>query len=318
MDDFQLRTYQAGDEEHINASFNSMFRLQRSLIEWQWRFHPVTENSQIMLAIDKGKEVVAQFASQVQSLLIDGHTYRAGYVVDAFCLRRATAVNHNIYLHTIYEFYKNLCGPDKIEILYGLPAKRFLHLGRLKLQFADPVDIKYMRKQRRLQLWTKHRTKQQPLSQTELDGFWNRCMHRYPVTVIRDSHWLNRRYFSHPYTRYVFQYVHRDQDLAAWAVIRYEERELKWVDLLWDGQQADDLIKLEEQITLSARQHDLKQMTFWLHGDPQIEKILQKKGWQELTHPFDLHLTAVSFKQDLDAQTVVNNFYITMGDTDIV
>ena len=52
MADFVIRPCVAGDEIAINAGFNRVFGLHRSLAEWQWKYQEEPEGRWIIIAVD--------------------------------------------------------------------------------------------------------------------------------------------------------------------------------------------------------------------------------------------------------------------------
>ena len=322
MNPFEIRPYQPGDEGQINASFNEVFHEQRPLDQWQWKFQPVGRNSLIMLAVASDGTVLAQFSVQVMRLQIDDKVYPAGHAVDEFCVHAASTVQGRAYLRTYRAFIDAYCGGDRVALFFGFPGDRHMRLGRLRMNYVDPVPVRFWIKKREIPLWTRLWPERKLASKIppseELNVFWERCRHRYRISLVRNGDWLRRRYFSRPGNDYKFLSVSRGGEMAAWAIIRITQDQLKWVDLLWNGARKDDLIGIEEKIVRIARQCRIREMVLWLMGDAEAERVIGTCGWQERPHPLNLHLTSVPFRPEISGAYVVNHFYVTMGDSDLI
>jgi hypothetical protein len=318
MNRFEIRPYRPGDESHINASFNEVFHEQRLLDQWRWKFQPVGQNSLIMLAVAPDGAVLSQFSVQVMRLQIDDKAYPAGHAVDEFCVHNSSTVQGRAYLRTYRAFIDAYCRDDRIALFFGFPGDRHMRLGRLRMNYVDPVPVRCWGKRRGWRLWPGRKAAAEFPRERDLDGLWQRCRHRYRVALVRDGSWLQRRYFSRPGVDYEFVTVSRGHDMCAWAIVQRAQDQLKWVDLLWDGGRKDDLIRLEEKITRLARQCGIPEMSLWLMGDGEAEQVLGACGWQERPHPLNLHLTIVPFHPEISTPYVMKHFYVTMGDSDLV
>ena len=143
---FRLRPYRDGDGASINQGFNETFGHARSLEEWRWKFQPEAGGCSIVLAVDASDRVVAHFAVMRVAVQVDGRVRRAGYSVDAYCLKQPGARQERVYVKTVREFYRQYGTLEELAFLFGFPGERHMRFGRLRLQFADPVLVPVWRR----------------------------------------------------------------------------------------------------------------------------------------------------------------------------
>jgi hypothetical protein len=330
MPDYTIRPYQKGDETSINKSFNEVFGTARSIDEWFWKFRPDLGISRIMIAVDEDNTVLAHYASTESLMWIDGRVIACAQNLDSFSLNRTDLLKRRVFLKTAYEFIdKNCYGPDKIPFYYGCIGGRHLKLGKITFKYTEPVPIKYYYKEtmkflRPLgiligkYLWKAILSRYNSIELTEVDDLWERSKNRYGVSIVRNSKYIDERYLSHPIKKYMFLTVKNNSQLSALAVLIYEDRLLKWVDLIWDGDNDDAIKELESEIWSICKKVGAIKVEIWLNNDKEVEELLLQAGMKTCPNPYDLYLSSRSFDEDLDGDDVIRRFYFTMGNTDMV
>lgn len=364
--DVRIRTYREGDGPAIRRGFEEVFGHSRSAEEWAWKFPEAFRAETVMIAesVSEGasgessgrassSEVLAHFAAVPVTLQVGGRTVRAGQVVDVYSTRR-----QGVFLRLVERFYEELCGPGRLELIYGFPGTRHFRLGVRKLRYSEPLPVPFWTRAVDLGEGGFPPSSSSPVGETggaperggwwdslgeemgdrpgdrpeapgtALDELWQRAAPRYPVTARRDRGWIERRFTGRPKVRYrhrlirrpgLFQRVVRHRGRpAAWAVVRQEGSILHWADLVWDGHDPQTLVRLDEEVTALARQTGATELRLWLGNDPQAAAVLDARGWRRAPEPQELHVGAVSFLPDLDALDVCRRLYLTMGDADLV
>jgi len=325
---FQLRAYQTGDEARINVGFNRVFNRRRSLDEWFWKFDPRQRRSEIAVAVDQAGEIVAQYAATAVELHVDGGLYRAGQPVDVFCLPVSEARQQRLFVKTVLFFFSRFATPSCMPILYGFPGDRALRLGRSKLGYEHYRPVRAWQRPLRGTGWawpTRSRGRAEARFRLchepepdAVDELWRRCATRYPVAIVRDAAWLERRFFSHPETRYRYFGLREEGMLRAWAIVRLEGANARWVDLLWDGEDPEVLTALQEHLARFARRRRARRFEFWVGGDASTEALLEALGWTSGEGPPLPHLAVRSFAPEVDGAWLLEHFYYTLADTDLV
>lgn len=317
--DFIIRPYRPGDEKAINQRFNQIFGLHRDLKEWYWKFQSPNE-SQILLAFDLNRNLVSHFGVLKEDFIYNGKIYHAGHSVDNFSVRIPAAVQQGIFYKLAQQFFDKHGNPEEFSIIYGFPGTRNLRLGIHKLNYGTPFPIRYWEKSLTETTFSKLDLIKDnyDIHSKKIDQLWQKASRRYPVSIVRDSLWIKKRYVSRPANNYRFLRTKYWGAYSSFCVYTCEEDSLQVVDLIWDGRRKKDLEKLEELLSRNAFQSRASRLSMWLSGDPEAEKIFAKKGWRQFQEPHDLHLVILSFNKEMKKQMLLDHFYLTKGCTDII
>jgi hypothetical protein len=151
-----------------------------------------------------------------------------------------------------------------------------------------------------------------------LDELWKRSAHRYPVAVVRDGERLARRYLSRPGHEYFQLAAGNRQSVSAWGVLKQTEGMLEWIDLLWDGNDKQALIALDDAADKIAEDNKADRLELWLAHDDKAAEVLESRGWVVGAHAQDLHMTSISFDPEVNEKWLLDHFYFTKGDSDLV
>jgi hypothetical protein len=318
-DNYIIRSYEKGDEESINNVFNEVFYTKRSIQDWYWKFNHEDYGSLIMIAVDQSNKILAHFASTFADMNIRGKVYNCGQGVDVFSNRQSGSVQHRAFIKTGQEFLNTYGHRDKIiDLSAGFPSSRALRLEKLKFNYCEGVPVivgKNEVKNKKLLF------KKNPVNNTSgLDAvqyLWNRSSSRYPVSIVRNARYIQRRYIDRPSNNYFYLSVEDGGEIKVFSVLSYEKHTIKWVDLIWDGADTKDLIKMDEQVQEVSRLAGVGSIEIWIHNDPGAKDILIDRGYEFSPHG-DLFYTALSFHPDIDADKFVSEVYFTLGDSDLV
>lgn len=318
-DGFLVRSYQHGDGPAINRGFNEIFGLQRPLEEWCWKFQPETNDCWITVAIDQAGELIAHFGVNRHWVKVFEDIHCAGQAMDVYRLKRQGTQEKRVFTATVQDFYRRYGQVDKISFLFGFPGTRHMEMGRDRLGYAAPVPVPvWSRTVGAKRLWWKRYEINQHCESTTIDALWKRSAHRYQVAVVRNYERLVRRYLSKPNHDYIQLTAGKGRDISAWAVLKRAGNMVQWIDLLWDGEDQHALIALDDAAERIAQENQVDRLELWLAQDRQAAEILEQRGWVMGEHPQKLHMTSISFNPALDERKLLDSFYFTMGDSDLV
>jgi hypothetical protein len=317
---FRMRAYAPGDESVINQHFNRVFNQKRPLLDWHRKFQPEQDGCSILVAVNEDNNIIAQYAVIHSAMQMGDLKFRAGQPVDVYCLRQDGATQRRVYSKLVTAFFDTYGNPKDLPLLYGFPGRRALRLGQLKLGYGDPVPIGFWRRtvERPRLLFRKQPPNEAP-DLDAIDRLWRRAAERYPTSVVRDSDWMTRRYLGCTNSPYIHACVSESDSLCAWAVLRMTNKKTaNWVDLVWDGVSVGALRELQSKCLASARLMGASRMEMWLSGDAEAEAVFADLGWVREEHPSDLQLVARSFDSRIDAPSLIQQLYLTMGNSDLI
>lgn len=339
-----IRSYKQNDEQQINALFYEVFRKQRSLVHWAWKYKENPLNKSIITVADENNEIAGHVA------LVPAKTKWYDREV-IFGARNDTMVSPR---HQGKGLYKKLnqemidtAQSEGIDYLYGYPAEkakelfirytgakeiasipRLIRVNRLstlvvnKLPFlkaAKPAIRVADRFLKPKKANSKYSFKFVSECGREFDSLWESSKGVAPILLKRDAQFLNWRFHRHPDREYKMLAMYENDILCGYSVLSLEEKSFGGgnvlngtiVDLLaiekeevWEQLVAGTLQELEEADVIQT----------WALAQSPYYKELKKFRFVHKDNPMPLVGKPVdpSLKED----DSIENWYITPADVD--
>jgi hypothetical protein len=322
-DGFTLRAYAPGDESAIQRAFAEVFRTERSLAEWRWKFLEPPRGSRILLAFDGDGELACQYAAIAVDVDWGGEPMQAAQIVDVFSRRRrGLGPRGGPFQRTMERFLSECAGADgaaRVGFVYGFPGERHQRAGVVTGHYSEPAPLE------RLQRAAAAGRGRFPVRHWISEGFdahatdrlWRRSRERYSHATVRNAAWFQWRYERRPGGRYLHLGLRRAGETRAWAVVALGGGNAHWVDLVWDGERAADLADLAAAVTERSHAHASRPtaVDLWLRGDREAKGVLLEEGFESSPEPV-LRLSAIAFDPRVTVPQVLSGLYLTMGDSD--
>lgn len=324
--DYLVRAYRPGDEVAIQEVFAEVFGVDRSLAEWRWKFLSPPRGSRILLAFDTDGALVAQYAA-VQVDVWMGDLSRAAQIVDVFARRRRGLGRRGGPFQATMERFLAECAPpvDRggLSFIFGFPGERHQRAGTATGHYNEPLRVERLSLPLSCAPRTSGRSAFRSTWASEgfdahaTDRLWARSRERYRIAAVRDAAWFGWRYERHPAKRYRQIGLRRAGEPRAWGVLALGPpgSPARWVDLVWDGDRAEDLVSLATEVALHARSAGAETVELWLRGDPEARRVLLDLGYASELEPI-LRLSTITFAERPTVPEVLSDFYLTMGDSD--
>ena len=322
-DGFALRAYAPGDESAIQRAFAEVFRTERTLAEWRWKFLEPPRGSRILLAFDGEGELACQYAAIAVDVVWGGEPMAAAQIVDVFSRRRrALGPRGGPFQRTMERFLAECAGADgaaRVGFVYGFPGERHQRAGAVTGHYYEPAPLE------RLQRAAAAGRDRFPVRHWISEGFdahatdrlWRRSRERYPSRDGARRCLVPVALRTAPGGRYVHLGLRRAGETRAWAVVDLGGEIAHWVDLVWDGERPADLADLAAAVMERSHAHPSRPtaVDLWLRGDRAATRVLLEEGFESTPEPV-LRLSAIAFDPRVTVPQVLAGFYLTMGDSD--
>lgn len=323
-----IKAYQPNDEQAIVEQFNKIFGQDRTLMHWRWKY---SENPYggpyVSIARDKA-QLASHYSAYPLPLSVFGQQTTTYHVGDTFTLPEYRGVGRgktNLLSRVVRHFHKSCC-EGKIDFFYGFNTGRIQKLGKSFLSYVPVVPVyeySYYAAQMELNKFSKLKrlVKGYRIELAEHCGDWadtlfERVKNDYTMLICRNSKYLQWRYDRHP--DYHYQYVLLKQwgRVIGWWVIRDHEGKLLLVDALFPQQYRQQAVETIVEV-LSSRP-ELTEMSGWFADTPQwwVKQLLEM-GFDKQRQAQQLDLCATFFSERYTKGDISNNFYYTMGDSDL-
>ncbi|WP_422123967.1 GNAT family N-acetyltransferase [Planococcus sp. X10-3] len=333
-----IRNYQPGDEEGINALYQTVFGKSRSLAEWQWKFVEFTEAAPIIIVAEQDGQIVGHAAVLKIPGVSNGRRVQLGERVDIMV--HPSHQGQGIYKEIVQAMIE-ACTAAGIDVLYGFPAEkakdvflktaggedlgnvpRFLAVQRpgaligTKLpafaKLAKIADKPYG-------LLTKRKSPYQLRDYAAndsalIDELYHRFAAAYPLHAVRDSAYIQRRYLAHPTRDYMVQMILKEDAAVGYAVCRTEKMEngtttATIVDL-WAQPDAAVLTGILRTIRNTA---DADAINCWAVGGSARYSALKSAGFRHINSPMPFVIR--TFNTELKVSQLAD-WHLSQSDVD--
>jgi hypothetical protein len=325
---FAVREYRPGDEHGILALFRRVFRVERSLAHWRWKYEDNPAGRQVTVAVSDGGEIVGQFASLPNRGTAAGTPLLFSQLLDHMVERDIH--RRGIYAAMTRDFLARFVAPEPGAVYFGFNLEEIFrieqHLYGMELMhgvsaWTRTVDAgTASHRGRRLESWL-YEVAEVERFDGEIDALWRRCSERYPSAIVRDASYLNWRYADCPDVDYVLLLArHRlTRRPCGLAVLRrgwLAERFAALVDWLVPDAQPAVWRSLLAAAGACARDAELDAVKLWLAPSSPDHGLLPGLGFASEPSPF---LTSAMNRAPAapPIDRLGAEWHYTMGDTDI-
>jgi hypothetical protein len=188
--------------------FRDSFDSDISIDLWRWKYG--AGRGQAIVA-KRGERLVAHYGGTIRAVSYFGEPGQAIQICDVMVdpRERAVMTKKGAMFMTTATFFETYLGLGGSTLVYGFPTRRHMQLGEklgLYGEVARMVEVRWPAANHRPRLRTRlsFLDGDDPKQGEEVDALWARMRRDLgeAVVVVRDSDYLNYRYFSHPTIAY--------------------------------------------------------------------------------------------------------------------
>lgn len=332
-DPFFIRPYCKGDEGEILPMFNKVFKVNRTLEHWRWKFRDNPYGSfKISTAFTEGSSLVAHYAGYpvpfysavngVNNFL----SYQIGDTMTSPGVRNIGLGKTGLLARTADHFYAKFC-EDYVPFIYGFNTGHIKKLGMryLGYSYIDPVAFwskevsktSFIRPSLMNRIFGGYSVEEVSSVSEEWGLFFEKVCNDYGFLVRRDEQYLTWRYLDCPDKVHRIFAVRKRGRLVGWSVFSAREKKIIWGDALFD-----------RRFPEAPRYLLCRLFTDEFSGSGSIEgwfsrhpdwwgRQLESLGFQIGPEPNNLVPCFVIFGDPSIIETLRNYFYYTIGDSDL-
>jgi hypothetical protein len=327
MGDYEIRPFQDEDEASLLETFNLVFSATnpdmppRTPEQWRWAYRENPGGKRIFVAAHEG-QVVAQYAGMPNRMWFEGEERAFVDIVDSMVHpdHRLGLKRPGLFIKTAQPFLEEYGRPDRDLAFFGWPIerawpinKRFLGYQQIRSEVVlarepgpGPGDLP-------------DGVERIERFGPEAERLYRRCLDGWGLSGIRDDRFLNWRYVTNPFYRYVCIGVRRsDGELAGYAVYRPSggNGPALLVDFLAHPDDVHEARQLAEgALALARADGEASIATLQVEWTPWFRRF-QEWGW--LVWPTEWIMVASIFHPRLDPVWLRDHWWYQMGDLDVV
>lgn len=315
---FIIRPYREDDEAETLILWKAAFNKELSVNVWRWKFMSAPDGHKIMMCIDSKGKPIAMFSGVCYRTNLNGITVEMTHLMDN--MSHPTYRKSGLFVRTVQAFVDEYTGPNKSVFLYGFPGKIHFDIGAKYHQYRELGSVSFLRFD--LQNLQRDATASSDLSverlstvSSQLDSIWQICSKDYPFSVIRDSRFVQWRFFDNPIRHYDI-WTFQEKDTGGYAAVLTESKRAILVDMLI-SKNISTISRFISQLIRLYRDKGFDVFETWLPSNHFITHALIEIGFQPLPEPLGFIPTGRTFDPNLTFDWASENIYYTMADGDL-
>lgn len=320
---FTFRSFHEGDEAAILDLFARSFHQSRSPEHFAWKYRDNPFGNGRITVGWEGDRLVAHYAGYVVPFWYHGRQLLAHQIGDTMTdpdVRHIGRGPTSILGRTALQFYDSFC-EGKIAFNYGFNTgniQRFTVLF-LRLQPIEPVHYRVcdpITAVSRAHRWRRgYRLELVEHATAEYDELFARVAPAYRFLVRRDAAYLRWRYLQFREAGQFVVAIRKWGRLVGWSAFRVRGDSLLWGDALFDRSYPDAVEVLLRHV---APSYPVKRIEGWFPARPPwFDGALTEMGFIASPEPQSLSAMWVPFSMPAAAETMRQELYYTMGDSDL-
>ena len=324
----RFRPYEKGDETQILAMFKSVFRAQRSLEHWNWKYrdNPLGGGMITLAETDEGR-LIGHYAAYPLPMHVSHPgqsftTIHGGDVMTSPSARRIGVGPTSVLAQMTTHFYNRfLCGNFSWGFGFNTGKKRVMGSRYTGYRYLPEAPF-YNTPVNALQLTQGDATKftvrriQEPTE--ELDHLFNRVADDYRILIERKARYLDWRYLSCPDKKHFMYGVWKDERLCGWGVFAKTGDGLFWGDALFERDEVVAATSSLLKFVLREHALDVGFIKGWFSPVPKWwTRVLLQLGLVREPEPDALAPMVMRFDSKFSMEEIEQNFYYTKGDSDL-
>ena len=311
MDPFIIRNYRKGDEEGITSLFKDVFGNEMTIDQWRWKyFIPGSGKIYSKVVEDAAGHIIGHAGAIPLRGVFQNKPVQFFQMADVMVHAEARGFlgRKNVFEVMMKILFEDISKEFSDVFCYGFSGIRPFILGKRKKVY-DQIELASENVKRlHRSLLNPYKVQLIGWDDDRLDSLWTIFSINFSLSLIRDKRYLIWRYETNPFFSYQLFGFFRLGKLKGWAVTRDSDNEISIVDLLTEPRRFMGILKALENHLISRGKKNIR---IWL--SERWRKHI--KGYT--ANETQVVVTNLIWKLPLQTSTAKENFYYTMGDTDI-
>ena len=284
---------------------------------WNWRFEQYPFEKPLLQCAFFNQQLIALYQAQPIILQINQKFTTALFSLNTmtdpeFSGRGImTTLANEVYRIGIKNNYKIVFGFANKNSRFLFPKK--LGFKEIKIMPEIILDIPD-----NLKLKTKCKILPITVFDESYSSYYKTSFKKIPkISIYRTSSYLNWRYIQHPEIKYQCQKILKNGEFAGYYVLKnYEGKKCHIIDFLINDDIEVFQSMIEHAITF-CNKNNIPQLTLWVNRTLSLYNFLTKIGFREKPMENYFVVKLLSRENEFFSAENYDEWYITMGDSDV-
>jgi len=333
-DGVRIRGYQDGDEAAILEMFREVFRTEREIDHWNWKFRDNPFGSyRIAQAFAPDGGLAGHYSGYpvpFYNSALQGETfvsYQIGDIMTRSGFRQIGLARTSVLGRLTDYFHHRFC-LDEVPFMYGFVTGSHKRFGERFLRYRYMYGVGYhvlnidsclIRAGSGMPLLLSG-VSVKPVTRVtpEFDSFFDVNADAYGLLVKRCAAYLKWRYLDCPDRRYSVFTVRRFGRLVGWSVFSLRGDTLIWGDAFFKKTVSASTVRRMLSLVIRDSFPKASRLEAWFSAVPGWwSEILRNIGFMATDEPNNLVSGVTVFNPAFSLEGIRDSLYYTMGDSDL-
>jgi len=310
----EFKEYSSDDLDKIILLFDKVFNIKLNQDYWNWRFLKNPFGKPLIQLCWDNKQLVSVYLVHPLSLEIDKTVTKS--LFSMFTMTDQNYSGKGIMTKLANQIFDR-AKKNHFSSIMGFANENSRYLFIKKLNFKEITIMKecIIRVPENITESSNLCTKITKFNDS-FSVFYNDLRNEIPsIKIPRTSRFLNWRYIEHPTNLYQCYKIESDEKILGYFILKnYDGKKGHIIDfLLIDDCNVFDMMIC--QAMKFCKINKLPILTFWLNQSTPIYRCLKKYKFYE--NPMDVFLVFKSLNDEPKDIANIDNWYLTMGDSDV-
>ncbi len=329
-----VRGYREGDETAILTMFKEVFKADRNMEHWYWKFRDNPFGAyKIVEAFAEDGTLAGHYSGYpvpFRAPKSGGEafvSYQIGDIMTRPGFRQVGLANTSVLGRITDYFHHRFC-LDTVPFMYGFVAGNHKRFGERFLRYSymhpipyhvlDAAKSRQKGKERAAAFLSGLSVKPVAQLTPEFDAFFQEASEGYGLLVQRDAAYLQWRYLDCPDKRHTLVAVRRFGRLAGWSVFSRRGEALIWGDALFPRTTGARTVKGMLDQVIRSYFPGITRIEGWFSPVPGWwTRLLGEMGFRRTEEPSKLVSGVTLFDGSFSVSEIEQTLYYTMGDSDL-
>jgi len=329
-----VRGYREGDETDILTMFTEVFKVDRTLEHWYWKFRDNPFGAyRIAEAFGADGTLAGHYSGYPVPFYAPARggseflSYQIGDIMTRPGFRQVGLANTSILGRMTDYFHHRFC-ISAVPFMYGFITgnhkrfgERFLgysYLHQIPYHVLNIAGLRLNVKGRAAAFLSGFSVKPVAHMRPEFDVFFQQVSEGYGLLVKRDAAYLKWRYLDCPDHRHTLFAVRRLGRLAGWSAFSRRGGALIWGDALFRKTTDVRTVRVMLDYVLAHYFPGVARIEAWFSPEPQWwTALLRDVGFRATDEPNKLVAGVTIFDRSFSLEWIQRNLYYAMGDSDL-
>jgi len=318
-----FRDYKKGDEIQIVDLFERVFGKKMTLDFWKWRFVENPFGEGIIKLLFDNNLLIGHYAVIPMVVQVKNTSTPAAFSMTT--MTHPDYQGQGIFTYLAKETYSE-AQKRGFKFVYGFPNQNSYYRFIKKLGWMDfgkmTVLYKDFKEGIHFSIRGANNIYEIKKFTDDIDSLWKKVRQNYQVVVPRTKEFLNWRFINNPEINYKIFSINNDKELLGYIIVKIYKGTKETLGHIVDILSVDE--KVAEELLQASYNYfsgnGIQKISCWMQNPYFYSKLMEEEGFVRKIPDLETYFGVKILSENNNVFKEVeyfNNWYLTMGDSDV-